>query len=181
VIKGVLLMWNAFVALVLLAAAVRGAPDDTISVCGALSVRSSLSHKVVSIRGLQSATGEGAWLIGTDCGESISVGGRPWRTSIWLELSAQAREAVGIRSGGLETSMKRVNSEIEKAGFDAKRDRLWVTYIGLFEVDDDNGRRIDSDGSVQAGFGHLNAAHAQLIVSDVRDPVVEHIRNPADR
>jgi hypothetical protein len=73
-----------------------------------------------------------------------------------------------VWSGDLDASIKAVNLEIKKHGFDPQRDRLWITYIGVFEAYDD-----DSDHALRNGFGHLNAAPVQLIVKDVRDAVVE--------
>jgi hypothetical protein len=162
-------------ALVTLLVAGVCAQQETISVCDALKRRISLNHKIVGVRGMQFATDEGAWLKGLDCGESLAVGEHAWPTFIWLEMSARSRRAAGFGSTNLGASVKRVNAEIAKRGFDPKRDRLWLTYVGIFETDDESGRHMeDGDtGRSQAGFGHLNTAHAQLIVKDVRDPVVE--------
>ena len=148
-------------------------PQNTVSVCDALKRRVSLNHKIIAVRGIQLATDEGAWLKGLDCGESLAVGGHAWPTFIWLELSTRSRSAAGFGSTDLDASVKRINAEIVKRGFDPKRDRLWVTYVGMFETDDESGQRVDDSGRSQAGFGHLNSAHAQLIVKDVRDAVVE--------
>lgn len=165
----------ALAALATLVVAGVCAPRDTISVCGALKRRMSLDHKIVAVRGIQLATDEGAWLKGLDCGESLAVGGHAWPTFIWLEMSTRSRKAAGFGSIDLDASIKRINAEIAKSGFDAERDRLWLTYVGTFETDDESGKHIEGGdaGRSQAGFGHLNTAHAQLIVKDVRDPVVE--------
>jgi hypothetical protein len=64
--------------------------------------------------------------------------------------------------------VRRINSEIAKRHFDPSRDRLWLTYVGVFKAYDDELNR-----SLRGGFGHMNVAPAELIVREVRDAVVE--------
>ena len=171
----------ATLALITLVASSLCAPLEVMSVCDALTRRISLNHKIVAVRGIQLATDEGAWLQGVGCGKSITVNGQEWPTFIWLEMSARRRKAAGVEAVELETSVKRINTAIAKRGFDPKRDRLWLTYVGVFETDDESGQHVDNAGAGagQIGFGHLNAARAQLIVKGVRDPFVEHVSKVA--
>jgi hypothetical protein len=146
-----------------------------VSVCEALAQRATLNGKTVSIRGLQEATGEGAWLSEPSCSDSIAVGGRPAQPLIWLEMSGPARTAAGFDSVNLQSSVKRINARIAKQGFDPRKDRLWVTYVGLFWSDLGKVQQdgIRNDDQMQPGFGPLNAAPTELVVKDVSDPLVE--------
>ena len=155
-------------ALLFIAGVSACAADETVSVCDALRRRDALHSKLVAIRGLLLATDEGGWLLGRDCGEAIIINGRAFRSAIWLEMSGSSRRAAGVWSPDLDASIKKINLEIAKRKFDPQRDRLSVTYIGVFEAYDGQDNH-----ALRDGFGHLNAAPAQLIVKDIRDAVVE--------
>jgi hypothetical protein len=69
-----------------------------------------------------------------------------------------------------------MNAELAKQAYDPKRDRLVLTYTGLFKTYDELGKHVlpDSDGPRGLGFGHLNSAPAEVLVRDVTGLVIEH-------
>jgi len=154
-------------ALLGLAVAMVQATNKPLSVCEALRQRDALDNKIVSIRGVQNGADEGAWLLGSDCGV-IRTDAREWKSIIWLETSRPSMRAAGVWPNDFWDSVRRINSEIAKRHFDPSRDRLWLTYVGVFKAYDDELNR-----SLRGGFGHMNVAPAELIVREVRDAVVE--------
>ncbi len=73
-----------------------------------------------------------------------------------------------------------MDADLKKRGFDNHRDRLVITYVGLFLAYDDSTQEYhpDSRSTRANGFGHLNASPAQIIVKDVKDAVIERVHNP---
>jgi hypothetical protein len=161
--------------------AAKGADPQVVSVCEALTHPNLYNHKLIAIRGTQTATMEGGWLYGQNCEKAFITNGHVWPSSIWLEMSESARAAVGTQRPELESSLKRINAELKKRGFNDKRDRLSITYIGVFEAYDDSAQQYhpDSHSTNAPGFGHLNGAPAQITVSDVKDAVIEKGPNPS--
>ena len=161
-------------------AAAQGAEPQVISVCEALTHPNLYDHKLVAIRGLQTASMEGSWLKGENCDKAFVTNGYIWPSGIWLEMSESARAATGILGPELESSLKRGNKELKRRGFNNDRDRLMITHIGLFEAYDDSAQEYhpDSQSTRANGFGHLNAAPAQIIVSDVKDAVLRKALTP---
>jgi hypothetical protein len=164
----------------ILVAAVQGAEPEVISVCEALTHPNLYDHKLVSIRGVQIASMEGGWLKGQNCEGAFITNGYIWPSILWLETSESARAAAGIQGPALESSLKSGNKELKRRGFNNDRDRLMITYVGLFEAYDDSAQEFHPDGhSTRAnGFGHLNGAPARIIVSDVKDAVIEKGPSP---
>jgi len=160
--------------------AAQGAEPHVISACEALAHPNLYDHKLVAIRGIQTASMEGGWLKGQNCDKAFITNGYIWPSIIWLEMSESARAAAGIQGLELESSLKRGNAKLKKRGFNNDRDRLVITYIGLFEAYDDSAQEFhpDSRSTRANGFGHLNGAPAQIIVSDVKDAVIEKGPNP---
>jgi hypothetical protein len=160
--------------LLLAAHAGTGASDRAISVCEALSEREMLRDKLVAIRGVQVATGEGAWLEGTSC-DPLITNGFEWPTLIWLEMSREWRIEAGIETKELAASTKRIDSDLAKRHFDPERDRLTLTYIGVLKTFDDLGKQVyrDSTKARGIGYGHMNGAPVELIVKDVKDAAIE--------
>ena len=69
-----------------------------------------------------------------------------------------------------------VLDEIRKMQVDPKKDRIWLTYIGVFETRDYQASDIGSDGHGghrPFGFGHLNSAPGQLLVKTIKDLKIE--------
>src|SRR5713226_5718288 len=67
--------------------------------------------------------------------------------------------------------------ELAKRQFDPKRDRLTLTYLGVLKTFDDLGKQIfrDSTGTRGKDYGDMNASPIELIVKDVREPVIERV------
>jgi hypothetical protein len=165
-----------FSTFMLLATVGSQAQNRVYSVCDALENRKSINHQLITVKGVQIASDEGAWLERNDC-RPLAVAGYDWPTSIWLELSDKRRKEAGFESTDLELSVRRINEKIRYRHYDPKRDRLWLTYVGVFETYDDGLEKhvyVDSSGSRGVGFGHLNRSPAELIVKDVLDVSVEH-------
>jgi hypothetical protein len=163
--------------------AAQGAEPQVISVCEALMHSNVYDHKLVAIRGTQAASMEGGSLKGENCDKAFITNGYIWPSIIWLEMSEAARVAAGIQGPELESSLKRGNAELKRKGFNNDRDRLVITYVGLFEAYDDSAQEFhpDSHSTRAHGFGHLNGAPAQIIVSDVKDAVIEKASNPGPK
>jgi hypothetical protein len=54
---------------------------------------------------------------------------------------------------------------------DNEKDRIWMTYIGLFETRDYKPSEVGRDRAY--GFGHMNSAPGQLVIKTVKDLQVE--------
>jgi hypothetical protein len=162
-------------SLAILVAVAHGADLPVIPVCEALTHSDLYNHKIVAIRGVQMAGSEGGWLNGEGCDRAFVTNGYVWPSIIWLEMSESDRLAAGIPAPERYASIKRINSELKRKGYDVTRDRLTITYVGLFEVYDDSksGIHLDSRFVNAPGFGHLNGAPAQIIVIDVKDLSIE--------
>jgi hypothetical protein len=134
---------------------------------------------------MQVATGDGGWLKGEGCDKAFITNGYVWPSILWLEMSESARETAGILGPELEPSLERVNVELKKRSFDTEKDRLMITYVGVFEAYDDSAQQYhpDSRSTRANGFGHLNASPGQIIVKDVRAAVIEklEIKRPKKR
>ena len=154
--------------------ALRAAPPPA-SVCDLLANPQSFNHKLIAVRGVQVATGEGVWLDGNGCTKRITAGGYQWPDIMWIELSDRVRREAGFNVEPLRTDVARIDAQLKKQDFNPRRDRLWITYVGRFETYDDFEHHVlrDSAGSRGIGFGHLNSAPAMLIVTAVRDAFVE--------
>jgi hypothetical protein len=156
------------------------AETNAVSVCEALNRREALNGKTISIRGIQVATEEGAWLNDPACVEPVSADARPGHAVIWLGMSGDRRRAAGFGSTDLQASVKRINGAIAKQRFDPGKDRLWLTYVGVLWSDLGGVPQADGSpgGARQPGFGHINTAPAELVVKDVRDAFVERGAKP---
>ncbi len=65
---------------------------------------------------------------------------------------------------------------MRKMGCDAKKHRIWPTFIGVFETRNYKPSDIGGDGhgGYRAyGFGHLHGAPAQLLMRTVEDIEIE--------
>ena len=156
-----------------------GAETPAISVCEALTHPKLYDHKLVAIRGIQVAGMEGGWLKGQNCDKAFVTNGYIWPSIVWLEMSDSTREAAGILGPELKSSLERGNADLKKKNFNNDRDRLVITYIGIFEAYDDTLQQYhpDSRSTRANGFGHLNSSPAQIIVTDVKDAVIEKTPN----
>jgi|SRR5665213_2099720 len=166
--------------LAIVVAAAQGAEPQVISVCEALTHPELYDHKLVAIRGIEVAGMEGGWLKGQSCDKAFITNGYIWPSMVWLEMSRSAREAAGIQAKELKSSLKRMDAELKKKGFNSHRDRLVITYVGFLQLYDDSTQEYhpDSRSTRANGFGHLNASPAQVIVEDVKDAVIERVHNP---
>jgi hypothetical protein len=156
------------------AALVQAAEPKVVSVCDVLRHPKLYDHKLVAIRGIEIATGEGVWLKALDCDNAFVTNGYVWPSTIWIDISDSDRAAAGVQGPELASSNKRIDEDLKKRGFDSKKDRLVITYVGLFEAYDDTAQEFhpDSRSTRANGFGHLNDAPAQIIVKDVKDAVI---------
>ena len=145
-------------------ASIVRADDAPLTVCDALNRRAELNHKVIAIRGYELAD-EGTWLMSDKC-DSLVTKDHKWSAMIYIEADSAAREKVGFKAEPYQTEQKKINAELQKQGYDRKRHQMWLTYVGRLESFEDLRAQGRPAGS---GYGHLGAAPARLIVSEVKD------------
>ena len=76
-------------------------------------------------------------------------------------------------------AIQRVNRNIKRMNYDSDSDRLWLTYVGLFETKEKLEVAVYPNGRlVPFGFGHLGSAPGRLLIITARDPIIEHRKNP---
>ena len=157
-------------------AAQAGAPE-TLSVCDVLRDPVKYNGKMITVRGYLASNAHGTWLT-EDCKEHLMTTiGMEWPNTIWV--GATAKDA--LHQITFEEDWKVVEETRAKLGrqiTDRRHDRVWVTYIGLFETWDNIKSAVGSDRSgalVLGGFGPGNYAPGQLIIQTVKDAFVEHL------
>ena len=141
------------------------AESRVISVCEALRSARDLEGKLVSVRGVQVATGEGAWLEAKNC--TLPHDQNSWPNMIWLEMSGSAVDSAGFSSANLSKQIAEMNSRLEKNAFDGGHDRIQITVIGRFHA-------VSGKKGAVAGLGHMNGASAEIVVKDLKDMLVQH-------
>jgi hypothetical protein len=151
----------------------------TISVCDALHNASQYNGKIVALRGYF-RPGHGGWING-DCKEQITtVSGLKWPNDIWV-LGPRSAAMHALSFDLDERAMEEMRDKLSREIKDRERDRIWVTYIGLFETWDNlkTAEYKDARGNPRlAGFGHLGGSPAQLFIKTAKDVTVEHASGP---
>src|SRR5262249_43556234 len=113
--------------------AVANQPDpETISVCDVLRDPFRYNGKLVAVRGYLLDTIEGEWLA-EDCPERLVTFGYKWPNQIWLR-QVPVEQVGALHRVDFVTDLRpseesrRVRAELREG------DRVWVTYVGLFET-----------------------------------------------
>ena len=140
----------------------------TITVCEVLKDPVRYNGKMVAVRGRVVSTGEGTWLIGEGCTDTIETAGYKWSASIWLE-SRKGEALHEVDFSRDEVAFTKFAALLKSKGDDGSK-KLVATYLGLFETYEDLAQRIVKYPSGElkgVGFGHLDSAPGQLIVRSV--------------
>jgi hypothetical protein len=141
-----------------------------LSVCEVLANDpTKLNGKVISVRGLLGATGEGMWLVG-ECKTHLVTKSLQWGNDLSVYLPPDDDRAT--------SSWERMSEKLKRLHADLSRDRVWVTILGRLET-----RRSMEDEVVQmpyglrrAGFGHMGDSPAEINVMSIEDVRIEHPR-----
>ncbi len=138
-------------------------PSDFATVCEVLANRGAYDGKVVALVGRWSSTDEGFWLA-SDCENSVKTGDYVWSSIIFL---AYDPSSPSIFSNGPKLDYVAANRRIAEIPLRSKSPadkREWAVVYGRIETKEDLPTVVTRDGkSAQpAGYGHLNAAPAQI-------------------
>lgn len=142
----------------------RGTDPVHLSVCDVLAKPLVYDGRLVSLTGGVVATEEGEWLKGYGCPGIFSTEGYVWDSIISLEMPGTPFQIHGVDFGydgkgaaELAPKYKRLRRRLPD------RCIAW-TYTGLFETRKEWSKMRSGN---PRGFGHLNAAPAELILKSV--------------
>ncbi len=150
------------------AACLRGQGIPTLTVCQILSDPLRYNGQMVQIRDRMASTSEGIWFKGYDCPGVMRTGDFVWDSLIVLTFpgnTLRSEYAVDFQfdeDSGLRLIRKQ-KERFRRIPFEC----LVFTYTGLYETRRDWDRwiyRWPGGQRTLKGFGHLDAAPAQLIV-----------------
>jgi len=145
-----------------------------ISVCELLENRLKYDGQIVAVRGVVEGSTEGAALIGDHCLRPIVTQGYTWPNAISLsyDLSLDSPHTVNFTRNFRQ--IDRIDREARRIKQKYPDVKIAYTYVGLFETRAKLGQATNLTGEfVPAGFGHLGACPAQLVIQTVRDPRVQ--------
>jgi hypothetical protein len=154
----------------------QGPPPETgtaLSVCEVLSRPLAFDGRMVTIRGTEEGTDEGAWLVGRDCPGRLVTEGHVWPSVIALTMP-DVPVALRVHSVDFEFdfgSEDRAERRLQLLA-PAPKECLAFTYTGLFETRRDWSRAklVYPNGTWKfAGFGHLGEAPAQILLKSADD------------
>jgi len=152
------------------------APDGFVTVCEVLTNRRSYDGKVVALIGRWSPTDEGFWLA-DDCENPAKTAHYVWSNIIFL---AYDPSSPSIFAKGPKLDLAAANKKIAKLkARKPTNDKLtWAVVYGRIETKDQLPTVVAGDGKsiFPAGYGHLNAAPAQIVYRE-KDLVIVP-RNP---
>jgi hypothetical protein len=144
-----------------------------LSICDVLSRPLEYNGKLVRVSGKQQGTNEGVWLVTDKCPGVFVTNDYVWPTEIWLAYAGTnpnpESEPAAINFQFDFGSEKRAISKYRKLRRKAPAECLVFTFAGLFETRSDwsKSRIYYPTNSTwrTLGFGHLNAAPAQLLLT----------------
>ena len=168
--------------------AMRLAP---VTVCEILASPQQFNGRNVAVLGRLATTDEGWWLAEDDCGRKLVTDGHTWPNSIWLHCCYKPAPdpptgSLVLDQTVLSEKLHRVRGttklRTEKRWFgggrsiqdgkvvstpaslrDVRED--WAVAYGRVEAPSELRTEIGGDGRLRgAGFGHLGAAPAQLVI-----------------
>lgn len=157
------------------AMAPSGPSVPSVSVCQVLAEPLKFDGRLIELTGVQEGTDEGAWLAGPECPGVLKTLGYVWPSIIYLQMpdSPLCLHAVDFKYDF--RSQKRVD---QKYGALHRKfpDRCIVwKYTGLLETRADwsAATAVYPNGTRKlVGFGHVDAAPAQLLLKQIDDVVV---------
>jgi hypothetical protein len=155
----------------------KGATDQrALSVCDILADPIKYNGRLVAIRGVSEGTDEGWWIgAGKPCNAPLVTGGYTWPSIIWVGSVGGPQMSRRVEFRTDQRAVDRIDREVRRMRIDPKLDRVWLTFIGLFETREFTARDVGRAGGAWRafGFGHLNTAPGQLFLKTVRDLYVE--------
>ena len=135
-----------------------------VTVCEILNNRSSYNGKTVAIIGSFVGTMEGFW-INDECLKQIKEGNRVWPNSIFLRYdpTSPTRLSKGLEVKDIDA--KQTIAQLKRRIKPVKGKYYWAVAYGVLETSDNLQTGIAADGKtiIPDGYGHLNAAPAQII------------------
>lgn len=165
-------------------------PFKPVTVCEVLANPAQFDGKNLLVLGRSNQTFEGHWLAEDDCGTKLTMAGRTWPNSVWLECCRTPAPdppsgTLAIDKDALDQKLQQVRqttqlryhlslvtSPDEKAG--ARREVMddWAVAYGRLEVVGEippprNSLFPELPGQKtwNHGFGHLGAAPVQLVIN----------------
>jgi len=143
-------------------------PIPVLTACEILSQRMHYNGKVVSIRARIHNTDEGVWLDGKNCPDLITTDEHAWPSMIAVQ-TANATDFTSSYEG-----LRKLRPKLMRLGRHAPERCIIWTYTGVFEARATYTKVSYPNGSSHyIGFGHLDAAPAQLLWKTVADVNVD--------
>jgi hypothetical protein len=136
---------------------------ELVTICEVLGNRSSYNGKVVALIGRWSATDEGFWLT-DECDRQIKTGDYVWSNIIFLSYDPSAPSIFLQPNKSDKVAMSKRLVEL-KARSKLSDDKVeWAVVYGRVETKEELSTVVGDKTSVwAAGYGHLNAAPAQIV------------------
>jgi hypothetical protein len=144
------------------------------SICTILGDMQRFNKKVIAVRGVVTGSSEGSWLTDDSCSLRLVTEGYVWRNSISIESpgAIPIRDEIDFQLD--QAALDRIAKQVKKMRYNRAADRLWLTYVGLFETSEKLQVATYPDGRrVPMGFGHLGGAPGQLLIKIEMDPFIE--------
>jgi hypothetical protein len=142
-------------------------PLAPITVCEILSNREFYNGKFVIVIGRWSPTDEGFWLV-DNCEKQIKTDEYVWSNMVSLEYDPSSPTAFpnGMKIDDAAVNQKIV--ELKRRMKPSKEKVEWAVVYGRVETQEELQTAIAGDGKsvFPAGYGHLNAAPAQVVYKD---------------
>lgn len=148
-------------------------PERVYTVCELLATPEKFNGKVIRVRGIVDGGMEGSWLRSDDCPERFYAAGYSLPKSIALAYHSEA----GVAAARNEEHIQHVEELIRRRIRNRSSDVVTLTYKGIFETRKEWVVLTYPSGEKRLwGLGHDNAFPAQLVVTDISDPVVQRRR-----
>ena len=144
----------------------------TLTVCEALSHAAEYDGKVVRIRDQVVGTSEGTAFLGETCPGIYVTDSKVWPSAIaWTMPTAKGSIIHPVDFSYDWSSDKKVKRKWRKLRTQMPDRCIAVVFTGMFESwSNSAAKKIDPGGHYEiSGFGHLNAAPAQLVLRSADD------------
>jgi len=170
----------AFAVLLLLPKS--SAQQKILSVCDLIIHREDYNGQIVSVRG-EVGSGDGIFLdAGRGCAYKLITNGVVWPNAIWLTFpNNKSKNPLDHADFGIDWKAEKeeagaVKLIVEREGFDANKDHIEHTFVGLFRTYLDLDKRVSPSLQIggRAGFGDQNLFPAELIIKTRGKPIVAH-------
>ena len=135
--------------------------------CDIINNRSFYNGKVVAVIGRWSPTDEEFWLV-DDCAKEIKTGDYVWDNMVSLEYDPSSPTAFPDKMKLDKIVVKKKIAEMKSRMKPTKDKIQWAVAYGRVETQEELQTAYAGDGKslFPAGYGHLNAAPAQVIYKD---------------